>query len=226
LVALAEKYHLLLIEDCAQAHGARWEGRLVGTFGQLATFSFYPTKNLGAYGDGGAVITNDPALAARVRSLRNYGQTTRYTHAERGQNSRLDELQAAILQVKLAHLDEHNATRRALAAVYDQHLRGVLRPRVVERVEAVYHLYVVRHPQRDRLMAALQVQGIGTLVHYPIPIHRQQGYADLGYPAGSLPQTERAAAEILSLPMYIGLTPAEVETVSAAVTAFAVEAGA
>jgi dTDP-4-amino-4,6-dideoxygalactose transaminase len=226
LVALAEKHHLLLIEDCAQAHGARWEGRLVGTFGQLATFSFYPTKNLGAYGDGGAVITNDPALAARVRSLRNYGQTTRYTHAERGQNSRLDELQAAILQVKLAHLDEHNATRRALAAVYDQHLRGVLRPRVVERVEAVYHLYVVRHPQRDRLMAALQAQGIGTLVHYPIPIHRQQGYADLGYPAGSLPQTERAAAEILSLPMYIGLTPAEVETVSAAVTAFAVEAGA
>lgn len=217
---LCQRHGLLLIEDCAQAHGALWRGRKAGTVGHLGTFSFYPTKNLGALGDGGAVITRDAALADRLRRLRNYGQTQRYHHDERGVNSRLDELQAAILRVKLAHLDAHNAERRRLAAVYSAALTGVTLP--IERPEAqhVYHLYVVRHPQRDALMAHLKARDIGTLIHYPIPNHLQAGYRDLGYAVGSLPHTERAAAEIVSLPLYIGLTDADVARVAQAVGEF------
>ena len=217
---LCQRHGLLLIEDCAQAHGALWRGRKAGTVGHLGTFSFYPTKNLGALGDGGAVITRDAALADRLRRLRNYGQTQRYHHDERGVNSRLDELQAAILRVKLAHLDAHNAERRRLAAGYSAALTGVTLP--IERPDAhhVYHLYVVRHPQRDALMAHLKARDIGTLIHYPIPNHLQAGYADLGYAVGSLPHTERAAAEIVSLPLYIGLTDADVARVASAVGAF------
>ncbi len=218
LRALADKHHLLLIEDCAQAHGARDHDRIVGTVGDLASFSFYPTKNLGAYGDGGAVITNDAGYADRLRRLRNYGQTQRYHHAERGMNSRLDELQAAILGVKLAHLDEHNQTRRSLAAAYDEHLRGVTIPVVRTDAYHVYHLYVVRHPNRDALMAALKANGVGTLIHYPLPIHLQPAYADLGYRPGSLPVTEKIAGEIVSLPMYIGLTAADIEIIAEAVS--------
>jgi len=224
LCDLAERHHLLLIEDCAQAHGARQAGRLVGTFGHLAAFSFYPTKNLGACGDGGAVLTDDTLFADRLRRLRNYGQTTRYTHTERGTNSRLDELQAAVLAVKLSYLDEHNEIRRQLANHYTQLLNHTIQPWVREQNDHVYHLYVIRHPRRDNLMATLKRRGIGTLIHYPIPVHMQEAYTDLGYKPGSLPVTERTAREVLSLPLYVGLTPEGVEQVAQAITDFEKEA--
>src|SRR5206468_3158357 len=155
-------------------------GKLVGTLGQVGCFSFYPTKNLGAFGDGGAVITKDPQLAGRLRRSRNYGQTTRYLHQERGINSRLDEIQAALLSVKLAHLDEYNGQRRSLAAAYERYLRGVTLPKEQSDgppVHHVYHLYVVRHSAREKLRTELTKAGIGTLVHYPVPVHRQAAYA-------------------------------------------------
>lgn len=214
LAELAARHGLAIVEDCAQAHGARMEGRLAGTIGHLGAFSFYPTKNLGAYGDGGAVITDDAVLAERVRRLRNYGQEDRYHHAERGQNSRLDEMQAALLRVKLAHLDSHNAIRRRLAGEYSRRLAGVATPACRAGAEPVFHLYVVRHPRRNPLMEALRERGIGTLIHYPVPVHLQKGYRDLGYAPGSLPVTERTADEILSLPLYVGLTPEAVGSVS------------
>jgi dTDP-3-amino-3,4,6-trideoxy-alpha-D-glucose transaminase len=222
LSALAERHHLLLVEDCAQAHGALDHGQRVGTIGRLGAFSFYPTKNLGAYGDGGAVITDDAQMAAKLRRLRNYGQVTRYDHVERGINSRLDEIQAAVLTVKLAHLDEHNAARRELAALYGQHLARVTLP--VERAGAyhVYHLYVVRHTLRDQMREALKARGVGTLIHYPVPVHRQAAYLDLGYAPGSLPVTERVAGEILSLPLYVGLTEQDILTVAQALLQSAV----
>jgi dTDP-3-amino-3,4,6-trideoxy-alpha-D-glucose transaminase len=219
LTALAARKHLLLIEDCAQAHGARFDDRLVGTWGQLAAFSFYPTKNLGAYGDGGAVITDDVVLAARLKRLRNYGQTSRYIHQERGINSRLDEMQAAILTVKLAYLDAQNAERRRLADHYRRALQTLLPitlPHEAATLHHVHHLYVIRTPQREIIMEQLNAQSIGTLIHYPVPVHRQQAYQDLGYAQGSLPETERAADEVLSLPMYVGLTEHDIQTVGQA----------
>ncbi len=213
---LVDQHKLLLIEDCAQAHGARVDGQLVGTWGHMASFSFYPTKNLGAYGDGGAVITNDAGYAANLKKLRNYGQTNRYIHEERGINSRLDEIQAAILSVKLAHLDAHNAERNRLALFYKeslQDLNQVQLPLSPSNVKHVYHLYVVRVAGRDAIMESLKQQGVGTLIHYPVPVHLQQAYESLGYKKGSLPETERAAAEIVSLPMYIGLTTENIQTI-------------
>ena len=221
LTERAERHGLAVVEDCAQAHGARTGGRLAGTIGHLGAFSFYPTKNLGAYGDGGAVVTSDPGLAERVRRLRNYGQKDRYHHVERGQNSRLDEMQAAILRVKLAHLDGHNAVRRRLAGEYSWRLTGVTAPVSRPEVEPVFHLYVVRHPRRDALMSALGEDGIGTLIHYPVPVHLQEAYGDLGYAPGALPVTERAAREILSLPLYVGLTLEAVAAVADAVSGHA-----
>ena len=206
LKAIADAHNLLLIEDCAQAHGAEYKGKKVGAIGHFGAFSFYPTKNLGAYGDGGAVITRDAALADKVRKLRNYGQTSRYIHQSRGTNSRLDELQAAILRVKLKYLDIHNQTRRELAAIYDNRLHAVATPRTAPDIRHVYHLYVIRDSRRDQLMTELKARGISTLIHYPIPIHLQASHRDLGLGAGSLPETEKAAREIVSLPMYIGLT--------------------
>lgn len=221
LADLAARHGLALVEDCAQGHGARVENRLVGTIGHAGAFSFYPTKNLGAYGDAGAVITNDTGLADRVRRLRNYGQENRYHHAERGQNSRLDEMQAALLRVKLAHLDHHNGARRRLADRYEATLEGVSRPLVRPGAEHVFHLYVVRHPRRDPLKEALTERGVGTLIHYPVPVHRQPAYCDLGYPPGSLPVTERIASEVLSLPLYVGLPPEAVDSISDSVRACA-----
>jgi dTDP-4-amino-4,6-dideoxygalactose transaminase len=222
LERLAARYGLLLLEDCAQAHGARYAGRRVGTFGTIAAFSFYPTKNLGACGDGGAIITRDRSLADRLRQLRNYGQgEVRGRHDLRGVNSRLDEMQAAILSAKLRHLDTFNAERRRLADAYRRSLRGVSIP--VERFPAThaYHLFVVRHPLRDALREHLRARGIGTLVHYPTPVHLQPAYADLGYRAGSLPHTEQAAAEIVSLPLYVGMTEAQAERVAQVIATFA-----
>jgi dTDP-3-amino-3,4,6-trideoxy-alpha-D-glucose transaminase len=227
LTAIAGEAGLALIEDCAQAHGALFQGKRVGTFGHLAAFSFYPTKNLGAFGDGGAVLTADPALAARVRRLRNYGQAERYHHVERGANSRLDEVQAALLRVNLAHLDTHNDERRRLAGLYRERLHGVVLPEVCpddDTIRHVYHLFVVRHPRRDALRRWLDGCGIGTLVHYPLPVHLQPAYADLGYPMGSLPVTERISREVLSLPLYVGLCDHDVEEVAAALRGWQKEA--
>ena len=222
LLEIARAQGLYVIEDACQAHGAEYQGRRVGALGDIGAFSFYPTKNLGAYGDGGLVLTRRPELAERVRLLRNYGQTQKYIHQWRGFNSRLDELQAAILEAKLAHLDAWNAARRRVAARY---AAGIRRPGVqllVERADCthVYHLYVIRTPQRDALQRWLADHQIGTQIHYPIPIHRQAAYQDLGLPAGSLPETEKLAAECLSLPMYPELTDDQIDWVTATVNAF------
>lgn len=216
LLDIVQRHRLVVIEDCAQAHGARLNGQLVGTFGQMAAFSFYPTKNLGAYGDGGAVITNDDHFAERLGQLRNYGQSSRYISEEFGINSRLDEMQAAILQVKLKYLDEHNAQRRELACNYEGVLESVQTPIVREGAYPVYHLYVVRHVRRNALMEAMAKQDVGTLIHYPVPVHLQKPYMARGYRAGMLPNTEQAAQEILSLPMYIGLTSDDIRRVAEA----------
>lgn len=213
LQEISQKHNLLLLEDCAQAHGAQYKGQLVGTFGQMTAFSFYPTKNLGAYGDAGAIITNDDVLANRLKRLRNYGQEARYHHIERGVNSRMDDLQAAILRVKLPYLDVHNNFRRQLAALYTQSLKTVKCPIEQTGMKHVYHLYVIRHPQRDALQDFLKQHDVQTAIHYPIPIHRQQGYQDLGYKAGSFPVTEFISNEILSLPLHIQMLAAEQERV-------------
>jgi dTDP-4-amino-4,6-dideoxygalactose transaminase len=216
LRSLADRHHLLLVEDCAQACGARYHQRPVGTLGHLGAFSFYPTKNLGAWGDGGAVLTNDASLASRLRRLRNYGQETRHQHLERGINSRLDEVQAAVLSIKLAQLDAFNDERRRLAALYRVELSGMALPTEREEVQHVYQLYVVRHRNRDSLREGLRRLGVATMIHYPVPIHRQPAYASLGYAPGALPATERAASEVLSLPLYIGLKPKDIASVARA----------
>lgn len=223
LVALARRHGLLLIEDCAQAIGASDGGRTVGTFGDAAAFSFYPTKNLGACGDAGAVVTNDAALAERVRSLRTYGQSRRDLFAVSGINSRLDEIQAALLRVKLAYLETMNRRRRELAAQYNASLAGLVTPHERAGARHVYHLYVVRHEARDELAERLRSRGIETLVHYPTPVHRQAAFAHLGYTAGSLPETELAAAEVLSLPLYWGLSDEDVDLVTDAVREYTSE---
>ncbi len=221
LIELAQRRGLWLIEDCAQAHGAATNGRKVGTVGDIAAFSFYPTKNLGAAGDGGLVASRRPELIERVRSLRQYGWRQRYISDEAGLNSRLDELQAALLRVKLRRLDVWNRQRQALALHYDELLAGsaVTTPRVAPGNEHVYHLYVVRCQQRDALQAHLDQRGIATAIHYPVPVHQQPAYRRLAPPAG-LPETERAAAEILSLPMYPQMPQEHVEQVAACIAAF------
>lgn len=211
---------LKLVEDCAQAHGATWHGRKVGTFGDAATFSFYPTKNLGALGDGGAVVTSDEALADRIAALRQYGWRSHYISDDVGMNSRLDEIQAAILRVKLAHLDAANARRQAIAAVYDRALAGtgIRPPAKRDGAGHVFHLYVVRTDARDALQARLRAAGIGSGIHYPQPVHLQPAYKGrvaMG-PAGCR-ETEAAASQVLSLPLYPELTDAEIEAVAAAI---------
>jgi dTDP-3-amino-3,4,6-trideoxy-alpha-D-glucose transaminase len=223
ILAVAGERGLYVLEDCAQAHGALYHGRPVGSWGDVAAFSFYPTKNLGAMGDGGAIVTADAAIAERVRMLRQYGWRERYISDIPGYNSRLDELQAAILRVKLGHLDAHNASRRELAAVYAEQLKGlpVTLPGEQPRTEHVYHLYVVQTPQREALQAHLKAVGIATAVHYPVPVHRQPAYHRLGYTAGSLPHTERAAQTVLSLPMHPHLKPADIDVVAESIARFA-----
>lgn len=222
ILDVARHYHLRVIEDCAQAHGALLQGRPVGSWGDLAAFSFYPTKNLGALGDGGMVVTSTADLAARLRLLRQYGWRERYVSEVPGYNSRLDELQAAILRVKLAHLAAHNAARRSLAACYDELLAGtpLILPGVRVDCEHVYHLYVAQSNRRSELQRYLKQQGIATAIHYPAPVHRQPAYARLGYGPGSLPVTERLAGCILSLPLYPQLQPVQVERVAQTISEF------
>lgn len=225
ILAFAQQHGLRVIEDCAQAHGAHYGARRVGAWGHIAAFSFYPTKNLGALGDGGAVVTNDPALAERVRLLREYGWAERYVSRIAGWNSRLDEMQAAVLRVKLKYLDADNSARARLAARYDSGLQGagLGLPRPRAEGEHVYHLYVIRSARRDALQAFLKTRGVGALVHYPVPVHIQPAYRGRLRGGDSLPETERAAREVLSLPMYPELTEAEVQAVIAWVRAFAEE---
>ncbi|QBE64021.1 DegT/DnrJ/EryC1/StrS family aminotransferase [Pseudoduganella lutea] len=222
LCALADRHGLKLIEDAAQAHGARYRGRRTGSLGHAGAFSFYPGKNLGALGDGGGIVTDDTALNDIVRTYRNYGSQKKYQNLVQGFNSRLDELQAAFLSVKLATLDADNAARRAVAARYDELLAGIdglALPFVPEWAEPVWHLYVVRHARRDALAAKLAEAGIGTIVHYPIAPHMQQAYAELGYQEGAFPIAEAIHREVLSLPIAPGMTPAQVDEVAAAVRA-------
>lgn len=218
LVALARRHGLKVVEDCAQSHGATHHGRRCGALADASAFSFYPTKNLGAYGDGGMVTTDDDEVAIRLRRLRVYGMESTYFAEEHGYNCRLDEVQAAILSVKLAHLDAHNARRQTLARVYDQALSGtsIQRPAVSPGNGHVYHLYVVRHPERDRIMQTLKAQGINLAIHYPHPIHTMPAYRSLGYREGDLPVTEAAAREIFSLPLYPGFTQEAQQRVCAA----------
>jgi len=220
ILEIARAKSIFVLEDCAQAHGATYRGRRVGSIGDIAAYSFYPTKNLGAYGDGGAIVTRDPRLAERVNLLRQYGWRERYTSEIKGMNSRLDELQAAVLRVKLRHLDGWNAARRERAALYTEMLHGPTPPREMAYGQAVYHLYVVQSARRDRLAAFLKERGIGTAIQYPHAIHRQAAYTNLGYPEGSLPVAERLAREILSLPLYPELPLADVRTVAEAVNQF------
>jgi len=215
IMAIADRYGLRVIEDCAQSHGAAAGGRRTGAWGHMAAFSFYPTKNLGALGDGGAVATDDPILAQRLRSLREYGWRQRYVSEETGMNSRLDELQAAVLRVKLRRLDSENERRRELAAAYDAALSGsdVELPQRADEVVHVYHQYVIRSAHRDSLRAWLREQGVGTLVHYPVPVHLQPAYQGR-VRHGSLARTEDAAREVLSLPMFPELSLEQVRMAS------------
>jgi len=216
ILDIARRYDLYVIEDCAQAHGATLRGRKVGTWGHLAAFSFYPTKNLGALGDGGMVVTDDIQLAKKVRSLREYGWQERYVSYIPGLNSRLDELQAAILRVKLRYLDQENSRRRTLAEEYRTLLAEaeLTLPETKPDVEHVYHQYVIRTQERDALKAYLREKGIGTLIHYPVPIHLQPAYVGRFVKGRRLPRTEAIAKEILSLPMYPELTVDQVQTVA------------
>lgn len=223
LLEIARRRSLLVLEDAAQAHGARYRGRSVGTLADGAAFSFYPGKNLGAFGDGGAVTTSDPTIAERVRRLRNYGSSKKYHHDDVGFNARLDELQAAFLRVRLAHLDEQNARRRELAALYRASFARLPQVRCFEPpawAEPVWHLFVVRHPARDALLSALSQSGIGALIHYPIPPHLSPAYASFGLQRGAFPVTEALASEVLSLPMGPHLPHAQAAEVVAAVERF------
>lgn len=222
LKRICAKHKLLLIEDAAQAHGTLYKGKSVGTFGVFGAFSFYPTKNLGAYGDGGAIATNNKALSEKLKKLRNYGQKHRYEHLYKGLNSRLDELQAGILRVKLKHLKKWNARRRAIAARYSkglQNLPGIVLPAERKHVEHIYHLYVILTEKRQALMSSLEKNKIVSLIHYPTPIHKQPCYPE--FHSAHLPETEQAASQVLSLPIHPYLANKDVDCVISAVREFA-----
>lgn len=226
--ALAKAYGLHLLEDCAQSHGARFCGQMTGTFGDVGCFSFYPTKNLGAFGDAGAIVTNDPDIARTVRMLRNYGSEVKYHNEMEGANSRLDEIQAALLRVKLSHLAELNDERARIAQRYLQgiHHPAILLPPPREHANHVYHQFVIRTKHRDAFQAYLKEHGIATIIHYPIPPHLAKCYESLGYHAGDFPIAETYANEVLSLPIYNGMTEAEQQYVIDIVNAYPEEAHA
>jgi len=219
---LADKHGLVIIEDACQAHGTRYKGRRTGSLGHAAAFSFYPGKNLGAYGDGGIVVTNDRGIARRLEMLRNYGQKEKYQHLFRGYNRRLDTLQAAVLRVKLRYLEKWNAARRWNAVLYHKFLDGcgLLLPGEAPGAESVWHLYVIRAEQRDALKEHLISRGISASIHYPIPIHVQPAYLDLGYKKGDFPVTESCAHQVLSLPMYAEISQDQIEYVAKTIRNF------
>ena len=217
ILDFARKHDLFVIEDAAQAHGAEYKGRKVGTLGDAGCFSFYPGKNLGAFGEAGAVVTDNVELQEKVRILRDHGQTRKYHHTMVGWNCRMDGIQAAVLRVKLQHLDTGNSLRRAHALQYKEALEGldeVVKPFEASFARHVYHVYAIRVPDRDEVLAFLAEKGIQCGVHYPVPIHLQKAYRNLGYKTGDLPVSERTALEFLSLPMFPELTEAQIEMVS------------
>ena len=220
ILEIAGKHELKVIEDACQAHGAEYKGKRAGSLGDAAAFSFYPGKNLGAYGDGGAVVTNSPEIDEKVRMLRDYGQKRKYHHVMMGYNRRLDGLQAAILSVKLGHLERWNDMRRENARLYGRLLEGssgVVLPKEVDYAKHVYHLYAIRSEKRDGIKKALESRGIATGIHYPIPIHLQEAYSGLGYKRGDYPVTERYSEQLLSLPMFPEVTKEEIGLVAEAV---------
>jgi len=222
ILAIARRHNLRVIEDAAQAHGAEYRGRRAGTMGDLACFSFYPGKNLGAYGDAGAIVTNNADFAERARLLRDHGRRSKYEHHIVGYGYRLDALQAAILGAKLPHLENWNARRRAIADYYTELLTNadVVTPFVPQDITPIYHIYCIRHPNRDGLQKHLKARGIETGIHYPIPLHLQPVYETLGYKHEDFPHAEKAASEILSLPIYPELTDAQVEMIVQTVKEF------
>jgi dTDP-4-amino-4,6-dideoxygalactose transaminase len=216
ILEFARKRGLFVVEDAAQAHGAIYKGRKVGTLGDAGCFSFYPGKNLGAFGEAGAIVTNSDALQEKIRILRDHGQIRKYYHTMVGWNGRMDGIQGAILQIKLRHLEKGNDFRRSHAAHYDTALRGaedIIIPFRASNVQHVYHIYAIRVQDRDEVMRLLTQKGVGSGVHYPVPIHLQEAYSALGYKQGAFPIAERCATEFLSLPMFPELTPTQVETV-------------
>ncbi len=220
IMEVAHKYHLYVIEDCAQAHGAVYDGKKVGTFGDAGCFSFYPGKNLGALGDGGAIVTNNSELAERIRALGNYGSQEKYRHIYQGSNSRLDELQAAFLRIKLRHLEKYNQYRKKIA---ERYLSEIVNPRIIlpqigENRDHVWHIFAVMCEERDLLMEYLRERGIGVQCHYPIPIHRQEAYQNAF--AGEYPLAERISDCELSIPMYYGLSDEEVDYIVKEINAF------
>ena len=222
MLSLAEEAGLFVVEDAAQAHGARYHGNRCGSMGNLGCFSFYPGKNLGAYGDGGAITTDDAQLAARLRQIRNYGSEVKYHHSQKGVNSRLDSLQAAVLGVKLNYLEDWNRSRRSAAAAYCSGLEGLdlVLPRTAEHNEHVFHLFVVQVEERDEFMRFLGEQGVSTGIHYPVPIHLQGAYAELEKPRGSFPVTEHMVDRLVSLPMFPEIEERQVDQVIKAVHDF------
>jgi dTDP-4-amino-4,6-dideoxygalactose transaminase len=219
ILEVARRHGLAVIEDAAQAHGAKYKGRPVGSIGDISCFSFYPTKNLGAYGEGGAITTNNSEYAKKIRMLRDWGQDGKYHHVLRGYNYRMEGLQGAILRVKLRHLEKWTEARRAIAAQYDRLLAdsGVELPAEMAEARHVYHVYTLRTEDRDGLQASLRADGIQTAVHYGLPAHLQPAYADLGYGVGSLPESEAAARQVLSLPIYPELSETAIAKVVSAV---------
>jgi dTDP-4-amino-4,6-dideoxygalactose transaminase len=216
IMKVAEQYGLYVVEDAAQAHGAVYKGRKAGSIGHLGAFSFYPSKNLGAYGQGGMVITNDEDLAGKVRLLIDHGQQEKNLHAFEGWNFKMDGLQAAVLNAKLKHLDEWNDARRSNAGVYNAHLKGVNgvnTPKELKHRKHIYHLYVVRVKDREGFQKFLKESGVGSSVHYPTPVHLQQAYLHLAYKKGDFPVSEACAREVVSLAMFPELTKQEIEYV-------------
>ena len=222
LLAICRKHNLALIEDAAQAHGATYKGKVIGTFGSVSGFSFYPGKNLGAYGEGGALVTNNAAFAARARSLREHGSTQRYYHDEIGYNYRMEGIQGAVLGVKLKHLADWTQERRRVALRYGELLSGtpLQLPKEAEYAKSAWHLYVVRHPRRDDLKKHLEANHVGCALHYPLPLHLQKAYAHLGYKQGDFPVAEKAARECLSLPIFPELTDAQIQRVASVIKDF------
>lgn len=222
IMALAHQYSLYVLEDCAQAHGAEYKGQKVGTFGDAAAFSFYPGKNLGALGDAGAVVTKDKKLADMVRALGNYGSDYKYHHIYQGNNSRLDEIQAAFLAVKLKHLDRMNADRQRIASIYSSRINHpeIILPYIIPETIPVWHVYAIRCKRADDLSKHLERNGIGINHHYPIPIHFQECYKDLSIPRGSLPIAEEISESEISIPMYYGMTDDEIRMVINAINSF------